>query len=56
VGFVNFNNGNGGDYRLCKAKEPPSCKGPSKYLKAGTDGKDLGADIDAIATATAGAD
>jgi len=54
VGFVNFNNGNGGDYHLCKAKEPPSCKGPSKYLKAGTDGKDVGADIDAIAAATAG--
>jgi hypothetical protein len=56
VGFVNFNNGNGGNYHLCKTKEPPSCKGPSKYLKAGTDGKDLGADIDAIAGATSGAD
>jgi hypothetical protein len=54
VGFVNFNNGKGGDYHLCKAKEPPSCKAVSKYVKAGTDGKDLGADIDAIAAATAG--
>jgi hypothetical protein len=54
VGFVNFNNGNGGDYHLCKAKELPSCKGPSKYLKAGTDGKNMGADLDAIAAATAG--
>ncbi len=57
VGFVNFNNGNGGDYSLCKApKQPASCKGASKYAKAGTDGKDLGADIDAIENATAGAD
>jgi hypothetical protein len=57
VGFVNFNNGNGGDYHLCKAaKEPASCKSASKYLKAGTDGKDLGADIDAIDAATSGAD
>ena len=40
VGFVNFNNGNGGDY----------------HLKSGTtlapDGKAMGADIDAIAAAT----
>jgi len=55
VGFVNFNNGNGGDYHLCQApKQPASCKGASKYAKTGTDGKDLGADIDAIEAATAG--
>ena len=55
VGFVNFNKGNGGDYHLCKApKLAPSCKGASKYANAGTDGKDLGADIDAIEAATAG--
>lgn len=41
--FVNFNNGDGGDYHL-----PPS----SPYRNAGTDGKDLGADIDAIDAAT----
>ena len=44
VGFVNFNNGDGGDY----------------HLKSGTalasDGKPMGADIDAIAAATQGAD
>lgn len=44
VGFVNFNNGNGGDY----------------HLKTGatlaSDGKSMGADIDAIAAATLGAD
>jgi hypothetical protein len=55
VGFVNFNKGNGGDYRLCQApKQPASCKAASKYAKAGSDGKDLGADIDAIEAATAG--
>lgn len=57
VGLVNFNNGNGGDYRLCKkAGDPETCKNISKYVKAGTDGKDVGADIDAIEAATAGAD
>jgi hypothetical protein len=45
VGFVDFRNGDGGDYRLS-----PS----SRYRKAGTDGKDIGADIDAIAAATKG--
>lgn len=42
VGFVDFD---GGDYRL-------SAK--SRLKKAGTDGKDLGADIDAVLAATAG--
>lgn len=37
--FVNYNNGNGGDYHFL-----PS----SPYKGAGTDGKDLGADIDAL--------
>jgi len=56
VGFVNFNKGHGGDYHLCKApKQPASCKAASKYAKAGSDGEDLGADIDAIEAATAGA-
>jgi hypothetical protein len=36
VGFVNFNNGNGGNYEL----QPNS-----PYKNKGTDGKDLGADI-----------
>ena len=39
VQFVNYNNGNGGDYHLL-----PS----SPYKAAGTDGKDLGADVDAV--------
>jgi len=46
VQFVNFNNGVGGDYHLL-----PS----SPYKNAGPDGKDLGADVDAILAATANA-
>jgi hypothetical protein len=45
VKFANYNGGNGGDYRL-----QPS----SPYKGKGTDGKDLGADEDAIHSATAG--
>jgi len=46
VQFANYNNGNGGDYTLLSS---------SPYKNAGTDGKDLGADISAIRKATAGA-
>jgi hypothetical protein len=45
VKFVNYNGGSGGDYHL-----QPS----SPHKGKGTDGKDLGADIDAIRSATAG--
>jgi len=45
VQFVNYNNGNGGDYHLL-----PS----SPYKGAGTDGKDLGADVDALLSNIAG--
>ncbi len=45
VTFTNYNNGNGGDYHLLKS---------SAYKNAGTDGKDLGADIDAVNTAIEG--
>ena len=44
VQFVNYNNGNGGDYHLAAT---------SPYKNAGTDGKDLGADIDAILSSIA---
>ena len=46
VGFVNFNNGKGGDYHLLPTSP---CK------NKGSDGKDLGADVDAVNAATAGA-
>jgi hypothetical protein len=42
VGFVNFNGGDGGDYHLLNT---------SPYHNAGTDGKDLGADIDMVKSA-----
>ena len=45
VQFVNYNGGNGGDYHL-----QPS----SPYKGKGTDGKDLGADVDAVDSAIAG--
>lgn len=45
VQFVNYNNGNGGDYHL-----QPS----SPYKNAGTDGMDLGADVDSVLSAIAG--
>jgi hypothetical protein len=45
VKFINYNGGIGGDYRL-----QPS----SPYKNKGTDGKDLGADVDAIHSAIGG--
>ena len=45
VQFVNYNNGNGGNYQLLST---------SPYHNAGTDGKDLGADISTILSETAG--
>lgn len=46
VQFANYNNGNGGDYHLL-----PS----SPYKNAGSDGADVGANVDAVNQATAGA-
>jgi hypothetical protein len=45
VDFVNYNNGNGGNYQL---------QNSSPYKNAGTDGLDLGANIAAIQAAIAG--
>jgi hypothetical protein len=45
VRFVNYNGGNGGDYHL---------QASSPYKGAGTDSKDIGADMDAVGSATAG--
>jgi hypothetical protein len=39
--------------RLCSAKTA-TCKSPSKYVNTGSDGKDIGADIDAVIAATQG--
>jgi hypothetical protein len=43
--FMNYENGNGGDYHL---------ESTSPYKNAGTDGRDLGADVDAVEAAIAG--
>lgn len=54
VEAVGFEKGEGlNQFRLCKAKGT-GCKGPSKFSGAGTDGKDLGADIDLISAAIKG--
>jgi len=45
--FVNYNNGAAGNYHLLPA---------SKLRKAGTDGRDFGADVDAVEAALAGVD
>jgi hypothetical protein len=45
VGFVNPKDGNGGEYRLAAT---------SKFKHMASDGKDVGADIDAIERATMG--
>jgi hypothetical protein len=45
VKFIRYNGGNGGDYHL---------QSSSRYKHAGTDGKDPGADLDAIQAAVAG--
>jgi hypothetical protein len=45
VNFVNYNQGNGGNYHLLST---------SPYKNAGTDGKDLGADVNALDAAIAG--
>jgi hypothetical protein len=45
VQFVNYNGGIGGDYHLLSS---------SPYKGLGTDGKDLGADVDAVNSAVAG--
>jgi hypothetical protein len=52
VGFLK--DGSGLDkFRLCRTRGP-ACKAPSKYINAGNDQKDIGADIDAISAATRG--
>ena len=40
-------------FRLCKGKDT-FCRGPSKYASAGSDHKDIGADIDLVNAATKG--
>jgi len=55
AGIPDSRSGGRHDYRVCREKrEATGCKAASPGLRAGTDGKDIGADIDAIENATAG--
>ncbi len=56
AGIPEVNAGSSRNFRLCRQKsESSGCRKQSPYLRAATDGKPVGADIDAIETATAGA-
>jgi hypothetical protein len=48
AGIRELNNPNGRPYELCKEKGEAECKKASPALKAGTDGKDLGADLEKL--------
>lgn len=52
VGFVEAEVESAG-LRLCRPKDA-RCKNPSRFAGAGTDGKDIGADVDLINSATKG--
>jgi hypothetical protein len=51
VGFAKAKDGD--EFRLCRGKDL-GCNGPSKYAGAGSDGKDIGADVELIDAATKG--
>jgi hypothetical protein len=55
VGLVDRGRGKAGDYHLCRSKgEPGPCNAGSQFVRLGTDGKDIGADMDAVERATRG--
>lgn len=54
AGIQSFHDGRGGDYRLCLQQTKGECKKHSPGLKAGSDGKNIGADIDAVEAAISG--
>jgi hypothetical protein len=58
INFANYNNGNGGDYRLCQGPGTPAstCTAASPYANKGTDGRDIGADISTVNAMTSGVD
>jgi hypothetical protein len=54
AGVVGFSEGR---YRLCRDKDrDKDCQKPSLAARAGADGKDLGADVEAVSSATKGVD
>ncbi len=55
AGIQDFREGGPNEYRLCRQKdETSSCKKASPAISSGSDGKDIGAGLDAIEKATAG--
>ncbi len=56
VRFVDFQDGSGGDYRLCRAAGEPAsaCTGASPYVNAGAEGRDIGADAASVYRMTEG--
>lgn len=58
VKFVNFNNGENGDYRLCTGPGVPhaSCTGASPWAAASSTGGPLGADAQQVMYASGGAE
>jgi hypothetical protein len=54
AGLKNFREDRPQDYHLCRSKDEASCRKPSPAIGAGSDGKDIGADIDRIEQLTAG--
>jgi hypothetical protein len=55
AGIAEIQQGDRQYYRLCRQKdESSSCKKPSPAIGAATDGRDIGADTDAVNKATAG--
>ncbi len=56
VGFVRFNGGSGGDYRLCTGIGVPSasCVAASPYINSANDGRPPGADLSLVNSNTAG--
>jgi hypothetical protein len=56
AGVQDFQNANGGNYRLCHKAGLGTCKIVSPGVGAGTDGKDIGADVDAVEKVISGAE
>lgn len=55
AGLRGYKRGQDGDYHLCREKgDSGNCAKPSPGLKAGSDGKDIGADVDAVDAAISG--
>ena len=48
AGIRELNDSSGKPYELCREKDKAGCKKPSPALHAGTDGKDLGADVEKL--------